>query len=60
MHSSWTYQCPPLSSLLTTKTVDLVVARDGFPSKQKSTVCFIVATSIAEVFLKEFLIRTAV
>ena len=48
------------SSLLTGKSVDLVVARDGFPSQQKSSVYFIVATSIAEVFIKQFLIRIAV
>ena len=32
----------------------------GFPLLRKSPVFFIVATSIAEVFLKQFLIRTAV
>ena len=32
----------------------------GFPSLQKSSVFFIVVTSIAEVFLKQFLICTAV
>ena len=30
MHSSGTYQYPPLSSLLRVKSVNLVVARDGF------------------------------
>ena len=48
------------SSLLTAKSVDLVVARDVLPSYRKSSVVFIVATLIAEVFLKQFLIRTAV
>ena len=48
------------SSLLTVKGVDLVVARDGFPSKRKSSVFFIVAIMIAEVLFKQFLIRTAV
>ena len=49
------------SSLLTGKSVDLVVAaHDGFPSKRKSSVFFIVATLIAEVLFKQFLIRTAV
>ena len=48
------------SSLLTAKSADLAIARDGFPSKQKSSVFFIVAILIAEVLLKQFLIRTAV
>ena len=33
MHSSWTYQCPPLYPihfLLTAKSVDMVIACDGF------------------------------
>ena len=47
------------SSLLTAKGVDLAVARDGFPLKQKSSVFFIVAIMIAEVLSKQ-LIRTAV
>ena len=37
------------SSLLTAKSVDLAVARDGFPSKWKLSVFFLVATLIAEV-----------
>ena len=36
----------PHSSLLTAKGVDLAVARDGFPSKRKSSVFFIVAILI--------------
>ena len=44
------------SSLLTGKGVDLAVARDGFPSKQKSSVFFIVPILIAEVLFKQFLI----
>ena len=48
------------SSLLTAKSVDLVVARDGFPSKWKLSVFFIVATLIAEVLFEQFLICTAV
>ena len=37
------------SSLLIAKSVDLVEARDGFPSLWKSFVFFIVATLTAEV-----------
>ena len=48
------------SPLLTAKGVNLVVAHDGLHSKQKSSVFFIVAIMIAEVFFKQFLIRTAV
>ena len=52
------------SSLLTGKGVDLAQALDGFPSKRKSAVFFIVAEIvailIAEVLFKQFLIRTAV
>ena len=48
------------SSLLTGKGFDLARARDGFPSKRKSSVFFIVAILIAEVLLKQFLIHTAV
>ena len=48
------------SSLLTGKGVDLAVAHDGFPSKQKSSIFFIVAILIAEVLFKQFLIRIAV
>ena len=47
------------SSLLTAKGVDLAVARDGFPSKRKLFIFFIVAIMIAEVLFKQFLIRTA-
>ena len=47
------------SSLLTARSVDLVVACDGFPSKQKSSVFFAVAILIAEVRFEQFLIRTA-
>ena len=42
------------------KSVDLAVARDGFSSKQKLSVFFIVAVLIAEVLFEQFLIRTAV
>ena len=48
------------SSLLTGKGVDLVRERDGFPSKWKSSVFFIVAILIAKVLFKQFLIRIAV
>ena len=48
------------SSLLTAKSVDLVVARDGFSSQRKSSVFFIVAILIAEVLYEQFLICTAV
>ena len=48
------------SFLLTAKGVDLAVACDGFPSKWKSSVFFIVAILIAEVLFELFLIRTAV
>ena len=48
------------SFLLTEKGVDLAVARDGFPSKWKSSAFFIVAILIEEVLFKQFLIRTAV
>ena len=50
----------PHSTLLTGKGVDLVRARDGFPSKRKSSVFFIVAILITEVLFKQFLIRTTV
>ena len=46
--------------LLTEKAVDLAVARDGFPSKQKLSIFFIVAILIAKVLFKQFLIRIAV
>ena len=48
------------SSLLTGKGVDLVRARDGFLSKWKSFVFFIVAMLIAKALFKQFLIRIAV
>ena len=48
------------SSLLTAKSVNLVVARDGFPSYQKPSVFFVVAILIAEVLFEQFLICTAV
>ena len=48
------------SSLLTAKGVDLAVEHDGFPSKWKLSVLFIVAILIAEVLFKQFSIRTAV
>ena len=48
------------SSLLTAKSVDLAVACDGFPSKQKLSVFVIVAILIAEVLFKQFLICTTV
>ena len=39
--------------LLTAKSVDLVVARDGFPSQRKSSVFFIVAILIAEILFEQ-------
>ena len=51
---TWPYQRPPLypiSSLLTAKGVDLVVACDGFPRNHHSL--------IAEVLLEQFLICNA-
>ena len=59
MHSSWTYQCVPFI-LLTAKSVDFAVVCDGFPSKQKLSVFFVVATLIAAVIFEQFMIRTAV
>ena len=47
--------CVPLI-FADSKSVDLAVACDGFPSKRKSSVFFIVATLIAEVLFKQFLI----
>ena len=47
------------SSLLTAKSVDLAVARDGFPER-KSSVFFVVAILIAKVLYEQLLIRTAV
>ena len=47
-------------SLLTGKGVDLARARDGFPSKWKLSVFFIVAILITEVLYNQFLIRIAV
>ena len=45
----------------TTKSVDLAIACDGFPSaEQKSSVYVMVDILIAEVLFKQFLIRTAV
>ena len=60
MRSSGSYQFVFHSSLLTEKTVDLVVACDGFLCVTKSSIFFMVATLIAEVLFKQFLIRTAV
>jgi len=54
------------SSLLTVKSVNLVVARDGFLERQTITgarstiVFFIVATSITDVLFEQFLISIAV
>jgi len=49
------------SFLLTVKSVDLVVACDGFLCMyQKSSVFFIVATLTTELLFKQFLIYTAV
>ena len=42
-------------SLLTAKSVNLAVAHDGFPSKQKLSIFFIVATLIAEVLFRTVL-----
>ena len=47
-------------SLLTAKSIDLVVACDGFFCIIKSPVFCIVATLIIEVHFKQFLFRTAV
>ena len=47
------------SSLLTGKGVDFARARDGFPSKRKSSVFFILAILIAKALFKQFLIRIA-
>ena len=64
--NSWFFMDLPVSSfvshssLLTRKGVDLVRARDGFSSKWKSSVFFIVAILIAEVHFKQFLIHIAV
>ena len=57
MHSSWTNlpvsSFVSHSSLLTVKSVDLAIARDGFPSyKRKSSVFVIGAILIAEVLFK--------
>ena len=50
------------SSLLTAqaKGVDLAVACDAFPSKQKPSILFIAATLIAEVLFEQFLIHNVV
>ena len=50
--------CLPFVSHSSLLTVNLVVARDGFPSKWKLSVFFIVAILIAEVLFEQFLIRT--
>ena len=63
MHSSGTYQLASLvfhSSLLTVKSINLVVARDGLLCVTELSVFFIVATLVIEVLFKQFLIRTAV
>ena len=48
------------SSLLTAKSVNLAVACDGFPLKEKLPVFFIVAILIVEVLFEQFLIHTTV
>ena len=48
------------SSLLTVKSVDMVIVRDGFPYEGKLSVIVIVAILISEVLFKQFLIHTAV
>jgi len=48
------------SSLLTVKSVNLVVACDGFLCVMEIIRILIVSTLIAEVLSKQFLIRTAV
>ena len=48
------------SSLLTVKSVDLAIARDGFPSQWKSSVFVIVAILTAEALFQQFLIHVAV
>ena len=45
---------------MTAKSVDLVIARNGFPSSWKSSVIFIVATLIVEVLFEQFLIGVEV
>jgi len=60
MHSSCTYQGPPLCPihLCSPKKVSILwQACDGF---QKSSVIFIVGSLIAEVLFKQLLIRTTV
>jgi len=47
------------SSLLTVKSVDLIVARDGFLCVME-IIRILVATLITEVLFKQFLIHTAV
>ena len=47
-------------SLLTVKSIDLVVARDGFLCTMEIVCIFMVATLITEVLFKQFLICTAV
>ena len=48
MHSPGTYQCPPV------KSIDLVVARDGFLCIMEIIRIFIVATMITEMLFKVF------
>ena len=48
------------SSLLTGKGVDLAIARDSFPSKQKSSVFFLVAILIADVLFKQTIINNKI
>ena len=49
------------SSLLTAKSVNLAIAHDGFPSRNGNCpYFFIAAILIAEVLVKQFLIRTVV
>ena len=48
------------SSVLTAKSVNLVIARDGFPLYWKLSIFFIVTILIAEVLFECLLFRTAV
>ena len=48
------------SSLPPAKSVNLVIAHDGFPSLRKLSIFLIVAVLIAEVLFEQFLIRTVV
>ena len=59
MHSSWTYQCPPL---LTVKGVNLAVAHDGLATFVTEIVCIFHNDyfDFKGAFFEQFLIRNAV